>query len=403
MESGTRSFATSPEAPGVAYSRWRSPLVDTNPNRRTGNRGRVQRMESSLVLEDGTAVRGAFFGARRKVFGELVFNTNMTGYTEALTDPSYRGQILMMTYPLIGNYGVDPATMESGTIQPTGFVVKEACTMPSHPKSSFGLSEFLGQHKTPAIEGVDTRALTIKIRSLGTMKAALVPASADIDAVTKDVRKRPHPETRNLVAEVSCREVERYPGAGKLTIVIVDCGVKRNIIREAQRYADVAQVPYDTTSDEILALKPDGVILSNGPGDPAHPDLLGTSVKAARELVGRVPILGICLGHQLLALAFGGKTFKLKFGHRGGNQPVKDLRTGRVHITSQNHGFADDADSLPASEFEVTHVNLNDGTVEGMAHRPLPVFAVQYHPEAHPGPWDNEYIFRDFVAEMKGA
>jgi len=179
--------------------------------------------------------------------------------------------------------------------------------------------------------------------------------------------------------------------------------VKRNIIREAQRYADVARVPYDTTADEILALKPDGVILSNGPGDPAHPDLLGTSVKTARELVGRVPILGICLGHQLLALAFGGKTFKLKFGHRGGNQPVKDLRTGRVHITSQNHGFAVDADSLPASEFEVTHVNLNDGTVEGMAHRRLPVFAVQYHPEAHPGPWDNEYIFRDFVAEMKGA
>ena len=360
-------------------------------------------MSGSLVLEDGTAVRGAFFGARRKVFGELVFNTNMTGYTEALTDPSYRGQILMMTYPLIGNYGVDPATMESGTIQPTGFVVKEACAVPSHPKSSFGLSEFLGQHKTPGMEGVDTRALTIQIRSAGTMKAALVPASADIDAVAKEVRKRPHPNTRNLVAEVSCREVERYPGAGKRTIVIVDCGVKRNIIREAQRYADVARVPYDTTADEILALKPDGVILSNGPGDPAHPDLLGTSVKTARELVGRVPILGICLGHQLLAIAFGGKTFKLKFGHRGGNQPVKDLRTGRVHITSQNHGFAVDADSLPASEFEVTHVNLNDGTVEGMAHRRLPVFAVQYHPEAHPGPWDNEYIFREFVAEMKGA
>src|SRR2546426_2683048 len=332
-------------------------------------------MSGSLVLEDGTAVRGAFFGARRKVFGELVFNTNMTGYTEALTDPSYRGQILMMTYPLIGNYGVDPATMESGTIQPTGFVVKEACTMPSHPKSSFGLSEFLGQHKTPAIEGVDTRALTIKIRSTGTMKAALVPASADIDAVTKEVRKRPHPETRNLVAEVSCREVERYPGAGKLTIVIVDCGVKRNIIREAQRYADVAQVPYDTTSDEILALKPDGVILSNGPGDPAHPGLLGTSVKTARELVGRVPILGICLGHQLLALAFGGEKVQLKFGHRGGNQPGKDLRTGRVHITSQNHGFAVDADSLPAAGGKVTHANVNDRTAEGSAPPRAPGFA----------------------------
>jgi carbamoyl-phosphate synthase small subunit len=360
-------------------------------------------MSGSLVLEDGTAVRGAFFGARRKVFGELVFNTNMTGYTEALTDPSYRGQILMMTYPLIGNYGVDPATMESETIQPTGFVVKEACAVPSHPRSSFGLSEFLKRHRTPAMEGADTRALTIKIRSKGTMKAALVPASANVDAVAKELRSVPHPDTRNLVAEVSCRRIERYPGAGKRTIVVVDCGVKRNIIREAQRYADVARVPYDTTSDEILALKPDGVILSNGPGDPVHPDIVGTSVKTARELAGRVPILGICLGHQLLALAFGGKTFKLKFGHRGGNQPVKDLRTGRVHITSQNHGFAVDADSLPASEFEVTHLNLNDGTVEGLAHRRLPIFAVQYHPEARPGPRDNEYIFRDFVSELKGA
>ncbi len=360
-------------------------------------------MSGSLVLEDGTAVRGAFFGARRKVLGELVFNTNMTGYTEALTDPSYRGQILMMTYPLIGNYGVDPTTMESETIQPTGFVVKEACAIPSHPKSSFGLSDFLKQHKTPAMEGADTRALTIKIRSKGTMKAALVPANADADAVAKEVRKAPHPDTRNLVAEVSCRRVERYPGAGKRMIVVVDCGVKRNIIREAQRYADVARVPYDATSDEILALKPDGVIVSNGPGDPAHPDILATSVKTAQELAGHVPILGICLGHQLLALAFGGKTFKLKFGHRGGNQPVKDLRSGRVHITSQNHGFAVDADSLPASEFEVTHLNLNDGTVEGMAHRRLPIFAVQYHPEARPGPWDSEYIFRDFATELKGA
>ena len=184
---------------------------------------------------------------------------------------------------------------------------------------------------------------------------------------------------------------------------MVDCGVKRNIIREAQRYADVIRVPYDTTSDEILAHKPDGVILSNGPGDPAHPEIRATAVKAAKDLVGRTPLLGICLGHQLLALAFGGKTYKLKFGHRGGNQPVKDLRSGRVHITSQNHGFAVDPDSLPSSEFEVTHLNLNDGTVEGMAHRELPIFSVQYHPEARPGPWDNEYIFRDFVAELKGA
>src|SRR5256712_318455 len=267
---------------------------------RTGNRGRVQRMESSLVLEDGTAIRGAFFGARRKVFGELVFNTNMTGYTEALTDPSYRGQILLMTYPLIGNYGVDPESMESETIQPTGFVVKEACVVPSHPKSVLSLADFLKTHQTPAMEGADTRALTIKIRSKGTMKAALVPVTEDLETVAREVRTAPHPDTRNLVAEVSCREVERYPGLAKRTIVVVDCGVKRNIIREAQRYAD-------------------------------------------------------------------------------------------------------DADSLPSSEFEVTHLNLNDGTVEGMAHRELPIFSVQYHPEARPGPRDNEYIFRDFVAELKGA
>jgi len=360
-------------------------------------------MDGSLVLEDGTAVRGAFFGARRRVFGELVFNTNMTGYTEALTDPSYRGQILMMTYPLIGNYGVDPETMESETIQPTGFVVREACAAPSHPRSSLGLADFLRNHETPAIEQADTRALTIRIRSKGTMKAAIVRADEDVDTVVREVRKAPHPDTRNLVAEVSCHRVEHYPGPGKRIIVVVDCGVKRNILREAQRYADVVRVPYDTTADEILALKPDGVILSNGPGDPAHPEVLATAVKATKELVGRTPLLGICLGHQLLALAFGGKTYKLKFGHRGGNQPVKDLRSGRVHITSQNHGFAVDADSLPASEFEVTHRNLNDGTVEGMAHRELPIFSVQYHPEARPGPWDNEYIFRDFVAEFKGA
>lgn len=357
-------------------------------------------MEGSLVLEDGTAVRGTFFGARRRILGELVFNTNMTGYTEALTDPSYRGQILMMTYPLIGNYGVDLAAMESETIQPTGFVVKEACPVPSHPRSAFGIGDFLKRHETPALEGADTRALTIRIRSKGTMKAAIVPAKEDVDAVVKEVQEAPHPDTRNLVAEVSCRTPERHPGSGERTMVVVDCGVKRNILREAQRYASVVRVPYDASSDEILAAKPDGVILSNGPGDPAHPDVIATSVQTARELAGQVPLLGICLGHQLLALAFGGKTFKLKFGHRGGNQPVKDLRTGRVHITSQNHGYAVDADSLP-DEFEVTHVNLNDRTVEGMAHRDLPIFSVQYHPEAHPGPWDNEYIFRDFVAEIK--
>ncbi len=359
-------------------------------------------MESLLVLEDGTVVRGASFGEPKKAFGELVFNTNMTGYTEALTDPSYRGQILLMTYPLIGNYGVDPAWMESDEIQVTGFVVKEACATPSHARSQKGLDPFLTEYRVPGLQGADTRALTIRIRSHGTMKAALVPADEDLDAVRKEVRRMPYPDRRNLVAEVSCRDPIRYPGAGKRTIVVVDCGVKRNIVREAQRYADVVCVPWNSSTEDVRSHHPDGVIISNGPGDPAHPDLAATTVRTAAELAGEVPLMGICLGHQILALAFGGKTFKLKFGHRGGNQPVKDLRTGHVHITSQNHGFAVDADSLDDSEFEVTHLNLNDRTVEGIVHRRLPVFSVQYHPEAHPGPWDNEYLFRDFVGQLKG-
>src|SRR5881409_916802 len=360
-------------------------------------------MESSLVLEDGTAIRGAFFGARRKVFGELVFNTNMTGYTEALTDPSYRGQILMMTYPLIGNYGVDPAAMESREIQVTGFVVKEACPTPVHPKSAMDVDRFLQEQGRPGLSGVDTRMLTIKTRTRGTMRAALVPDGGDVEGAMREVRTMPFPDARNLVAECSTREAIEYPGPETRTFVVIDCGVKMNIIREAQRHGRVVQLPYDATPEDVARRKPSGVIISNGPGDPAHPEILATSVKAAKEIANEYPILGICLGHQILALAFGGRTYKLKFGHRGGNQPVKDLRTGRVHITSQNHGFAVDAGSLPSSEFEVTHLNLNDGTVEGMAHRELPIFSVQYHPEARPGPRDNEYIFRDFVAELKGA
>ncbi|MGQ0798347.1 MAG: glutamine-hydrolyzing carbamoyl-phosphate synthase small subunit [Methanobacteriota archaeon] len=359
-------------------------------------------MEGALVLEDGTVVEGGLFGSRRKVFGELVFNTNMTGYTEALTDPSYRGQILLMTYPLIGNYGVDPEARESDGVQVTGFVVREACGTPSHPRSATDLAGFLHDHRVPGLQGADTRMLTTKIRSRGTLKAGLVPSGAEVDDAIRHVRRMPHPETRNLVAEVSCRSPTEYPGPSRRTIVVVDCGVKANILREAQRLARVVRVPYDASAEDVLVHRPDGVILSNGPGDPAHPDLLRSTVRTARELADRVPMFGICLGHQILALAFGARTFKLKFGHRGGNQPVKDLRTGRVHITSQNHGFAVDPDSLAESEFEVSHVNLNDRTIEGLVHRSLPILSVQYHPEARPGPWDSGYLFREFVARLRG-
>src|SRR3989454_2779504 len=360
-------------------------------------------MRGTLVVEDGTTAEGMFFRSNKRVVGELVFNTNMTGYTEAITDPSYRGQILMMTYPLIGNYGVDPASMESREIQVTGFVVKEACPTPVHPKASMGVDRFLQEQGRPGLSGMDTRMLTIKTRTRGTMRAALVPGGGDIEGAMKEVRTMPFPDSRNLVADCSTRDVVKYPGPETRTFVVIDCGVKMNIIREAQHHGRVVQLPYDATPEDIARHKPEGVIISNGPGNPAHPDILATSVKTAKEIATEYPILGICLGHQILGLAFGGTTYKLKFGHRGGNQPVKDLRSGRVHITSQNHGFAVDADSLPSSEFEVTHLNLNDGTLEGMAHRELPIFSVQYHPEARPGPWDNEYIFRDFVAELKGA
>ncbi len=355
-------------------------------------------MRGTLVVEDGTTAEGVFFGASRRVFGELVFNTNMTGYTEALTDPSYRGQILMMTYPLIGNYGVDPAAMESKEVQVTGFVVREACPSPVHPRAAMGVDAFLHGQGRPGLSGVDTRALTIKTRTRGTMRAALVPEGGDVEAAMKEVQTMPFPDSRNLVAECSTRQAVEWPGPAKRTFVVIDCGVKMNIIREAQRHGRVVQLPYDATPEDVARQKPDGVIISNGPGDPAHPDIMASTVKIAKAIASEYPILGICLGHQILGLAFGGRTYKLKFGHRGGNQPVKDLRSGRVHITSQNHGFAVDAESMEASEFTVTHINLNDQTVEGMVHKELPVFSVQYHPEARPGPWDNEYIFQEFAA-----
>ena len=360
-------------------------------------------MKALLVIEDGTVIEGEGFGAEKTVFGELVFNTNMTGYQESLTDPSYKGQILMMTYPLIGNYGANKNDFESNKIQPEGFVVNEACDLPSHRSQDRTASEFLEEFDVPGISDIDTRALTIKTRKYGTMKAALATFEngngVDREGLVQKVKTMPYPDSRNLVGDVSCTDVIRRKGKGKKTVVLVDCGVKMNIIRSLLPHCSVIQVPYNTSSDEIRKLKPDGILVSNGPGDPAHPEVLSTTGKMLKDIIQEYPVMGICLGHQIMSIVLGAKTFKLKFGHRGGNQPVKDLSSGKVNITSQNHGFAVAPD--PVSEMVFTHINVNDRTVEGMRHESLPVFSVQYHPEACPGPKDSHYLFSEFINFVK--
>ncbi len=358
-------------------------------------------MKALLVLEDGTCVDGKGFGAQKTVFGELVFNTNMTGYQESLTDPSYNGQILMATYPLIGNYGVNKDNFESGEIQPEGYVVFDACSFPSHRKHGKTLSEFLFEHDIPGISDIDTRALTIRIRKHGTVKAALATYTDTIDreGLAKRVQEMPHPTTRNLVEQVSVKESIRHKGEGRFNVVLVDCGVKMNILRFLLKHSNVIQVPYNITAEDICKLKPDGILISNGPGDPAHPEILATTVKTLKDIAGDFPIMGICLGHQILSQVFGAETFKLKFGHRGGNQPVKDVGSGRVYITSQNHGFA--VKPEPQDELTFTHYNVNDDTIEGMKHTSLPIFSVQYHPEASPGPHDSNHLFHEFMSLVK--
>ncbi len=347
-----------------------------------------------LVLEDGTVFEGKAFGAAADAHGEVVFTTAMTGYQESLTDPSFAGQILVMTYPLQGNYGVNDFDIESRRVQVRGFVVREACDLPSHWRSKGTLHDYLASNGIPGVEGIDTRALTRRLRSAGVMMGAIT--TGEPESALERLRDLPRYGIADLVQGVTTAEAFAWsdPERPGPRIVVLDLGVKHNIMRILDSLGcRVTAMPCATSAEDILALKPDGIVMSPGPGDPA---LLDYVARTAAGLVGRVPIMGICLGHQVLARHWGAKTFKLKFGHRGANHPVQEPSTGRVSITAQNHGYAVDADGLP-STVEVSHVHLNDGTCEGLRHRELPVFTIQFHSEASPGPRDNRYLFERFL------
>lgn len=357
--------------------------------------------EAYLVLEDGSVYAGEAFGAPADSHGEIVFSTGMTGYQEVLTDPSFAGQIVTLTYPLVGNYGINPADVESRRIQVAGLVVRDHCLTPSHGLSTGTLDAYLASQGIPGISGVDTRSLTRRLRSHGVMMGLLSHQSPE-EALARLAELPKYGDT-DLVPTVTTPEVFHWTapetdGSPVHRIVVTDCGLKYNILRLLrQRGCEVTAVPASTSAEEILGLKPSGVVISPGPGDPA---LLDYAVENARRLLGRVPVMGICLGHQVVARALGASTFKLKFGHRGANHPVKDLETGRVYITAQNHGYAVDADTVKGG-LEVTQVNLNDGTVEGLKHRDLPLITIQYHSEASPGPQDSEYVFDRFLEMVK--
>ncbi len=374
-------------------------------------------VKAVLLLEDGTVFEGRGFGARGLKCGEVVFNTSMTGYQEILTDPSYHEQIITMTYPLIGNYGTNPGDWESRKIFASGFVVKENCDYPSNWLNTATLADYLKQNGVVGIEGIDTRKLVRHIRIEGAMRGIISSSELSVKKLTERLQTYPGLVGRDLVKNVTVDKsytwneglldifsrdatscVSAVRPETRYKVVATDYGMKRNILRLLCSHGcDVTVVPAQATAEEILAQKPDGVFLSNGPGDPAA---VTYAVDTVRALLGKVPIFGICLGHQILGLALGGRTYKLKFGHRGANHPVKNLKTGKIEITSQNHGFCVDLDSLAGKDVELTHLNLNDNTLEGIRSRKLRAFAVQYHPEASPGPHDSRYLFDDFISLM---
>ncbi|MEE9258010.1 MAG: glutamine-hydrolyzing carbamoyl-phosphate synthase small subunit [Nitrospinaceae bacterium] len=372
-------------------------------------------MEGILALADGKTFRGTLYGAMGEAEGEVVFNTSMSGYQEVLTDPSYCGQMVMMTYPLIGNYGINPEDFESDRPYLSAFIIKELSPIPSNWRSRETLDEFLKRHGVVGLQGIDTRALTRHIRDQGAQQAIISNDLSNPAALIEKAQASPGMEGKDLVKEVTCREPYDWDqgdwdlkqGYSRIThngtrdyfsVVAYDFGIKRNILRRlTQVGCKVQVVPATTPAETVLAMKPDGVFLSNGPGDPAA---VAYAIENVRALIGKVPIFGICLGHQILNLALGGKTYKLRFGHHGANQPVMDLGKRKVEITSQNHGFAVD-DQTGSDDVEITCINLNDRTVEGIRHKKYPVSSVQYHPEASPGPQDSSYLFQDFVTLMK--
>ncbi|HNS33295.1 MAG TPA: glutamine-hydrolyzing carbamoyl-phosphate synthase small subunit [bacterium] len=351
-------------------------------------------MEGYLVIENGTVLKGETFGAQGESFGELIFNTSMTGYQEILHDPSYKGQIAVMTYPLIGNYGINDEDVESHKIHLEGFVVRERSKIYSNWRATKPLDLALYEHGVIGIEGIDTRKVTLMLREKGALKGGLFTGKNTRNYMLKKVQDSPCITGIDLVKDVAAKTTYRWSKTGRYKVVVLDCGVKYNILRLlASKNWQVTVMPPDAPWQEIVKEEPDGILVSNGPGDPSAVPYI---VETISNIIERYPVFGICFGIQLIAQAFGGKTYKLKFGHHGANHPVKDLKTGRILITVQNHGFCVDMDTLDSNSMEATHINLNDSTLEGMAHKKLPVFAVQYHPEHAPGPTDSVYLFDRF-------